>query len=241
MTHAQPIAGARLLEFIGDSGPAVLLVSVHRRHAFNTTMARLLSATDAGIRLGIVNVLDLLATGGGAVPFLIASLASRGTTTSFGVLPGYYLFANGRMLAWDAGLPTTADGESIAGSLLLGTIWTGVTRDFSFMAQAVHLAADETGATRVAARFRDLLACDHAQSAHAREYRSSASTDLGWACQTLGVGPHASEREIQQAWRRLRIEHHPDHARDRSDFERRSKLSVEVNHARDILLKRRSA
>ena len=241
MTHAHPIAGARLLEFIGDSGAAVVLVSVHRRHTFNTTLARQLSATDANIRLGIVNVLDLLATGGGAVPFLIASLAARGTTTSFGVLPGYYLFSNGRMLAWDAGLPSSADGETIAGSLLLGTIFTGVTRDFSFIAQAVHLAADETGATRVAARFRDTLARDQARGAHAHEYRSASSTDLSWACATLGVGPFATEREIQQAWRRLRIEHHPDHARDRSDFERRSRLSVEINHARDILLKRRTA
>lgn len=241
MTQAHPIAGARLLEFIGDSGAAVVLVSVHRRHTFNATLARHLAKKDTEIRLGIVNVLDLLATGGGAVPFLIAGLAARGTTTSFGVLPGYYLFSNGRMLAWDAGLPSRADGETIAGGLLLGTIWTGVTRDFSFIAQALHLAADETGAQRVAARFNNLLANDSGHGAHTREYRSSPRTDIGWACATLGVGPNASEREIQQAWRRLRIAHHPDHARDRADFERRSQLSVEINHARDILLRRRTA
>lgn len=240
MTHAQPIAGGRLLEFIGDAGAAVVLVSIHRRHAFNVTLARQLSARDANIRLGIVNILDLLATGGGAVPFLIASLAARGTTTKFGVLPGYYLFSDGRLLAWDAGLPSSADGETIAGSLVLGTIWTGVSRDFSFIAQALHLAADETGAARVAARFNTILSNAHSEGAHASEYRASTRTDVGWACDTLGVGPQATPREIHRAWRRLRIEHHPDHARNQSDFERRSRLSAEINHARDILLRRRT-
>jgi hypothetical protein len=238
VSRLHSIEGARLLDFIRTADTAVVLVSVHRVHAFNPSLARRLAAAQPDIELGVVSVFDLLATGRAAVPFLVAGLKAHEAPMSFGVLPGYYLFSRGQMLAWDAGLPTMADGEPIAGSLLLGTIWSGVTRDFSFITQALRLAADETGAQRVATRFSDLLGRRRTAHEHARRYQSGPNGDVKWACKILNVQPDAGEREIQKAWRRCRIAHHPDRARDQSDFERRSRLSVDINHARDILLKR---
>ena len=65
--------------------------------------------------------------------------------------------------------------------------------------------------------------------------------DVFWAYQTLGVLPTATDREIHEAWRRKRRETHPDHAAgDAAEFERRSRLSRDLNRARDIIAAYRS-
>ena len=241
MSNVQDIEAAKLLEFVGGPGIAVVLVSVHPRHTFNAALARRLAAAQADVRLATVSVIDLFVTGGTPVIFLIASLNMRGVKASLGVLPGYYLFANGQLLAWDAGLPGRESGETIAGSLLLGTLWSGVTRDLSFIAQALRQAATESGAARVARRFEEVLAQHQGQRAGAHRDASRAAEDLKWACRVLGVAENASDREIHHAWKRRRVEYHPDRARDHADFERRSRISTDINRARDILLALRHA
>jgi curved DNA-binding protein CbpA len=63
---------------------------------------------------------------------------------------------------------------------------------------------------------------------------------LYWAYQVLGVLPTATDREVHEAWRRRRAETHPDHAgSDPAEFERRSRLSCDINLARDIIVKHR--
>jgi DnaJ domain len=241
VSRADQIGAARLLEFIGGPGEAVVLVSVHPAHTFNAALERRLTTALADVRLGRVSVLELLATGGAAVQFLSTNLHARGVHTPFGVLPGYYLFSGGRLLAWDAGLPGLEDGRSIAGSLLLGTICAGVTRDMSFIVQALRLAADESGAARVTDRFHDILARHRSQKTGGAAHGSRPSDDIQWASSMLGVKPTASDREIHRAWRRRRVECHPDRARNRADFKRRSRISVDINRARDILLNLRPA
>jgi DnaJ-class molecular chaperone len=61
-----------------------------------------------------------------------------------------------------------------------------------------------------------------------------------WAYQTLGVLPSVSDREVQQAWRKRRIENHPDSAaHDPVEFQRLSRISSDLNRARDIILRHR--
>lgn len=240
MSRADQIGAARLLEFVGGPGEAVVLVSLHPAHAFSAALERRLVAEHPDVRLGRVSALELVATGGAAVQFLSANLHARGVRTPFAVLPGYYLFSGGQLLAWDAGLPGLEDGRSIAGSLLLGTVCAGVTRDVSFIVQALRLAADESGAARVTTRFHDILA-SHRNPKTGGASRSSRSDDVQWACSMLGVKAKASDREIHRAWRRRRVECHPDRARNRADFKRRSRISADVNRARDILLNLRPA
>jgi hypothetical protein len=243
-----PVHASRFFEFIAGEGLKVILVSVHPLHTFNAALAQRLRADHADIALGTVGLTDLVVSGGSAVPFLHQGLRGCGAPAAFGVLPGYCLFRDAKMLAWDAGFPASTDVEGIARGALLGVIWSGLTRDLSFVTQALRGATEQVAAQRVAARF--MYAAAHAQ-AYEQAWRQTGDPassrtpprgqDLYWAYQTLGVLPTASDREVHDAWRRKRMEHHPDHAgSDAADFERRSRLSAEINRARDIILEHRA-
>jgi curved DNA-binding protein CbpA len=65
--------------------------------------------------------------------------------------------------------------------------------------------------------------------------------EVRWAYDLLAVAPSASDREVHQAWRRRRIEMHPDAvAGDPAEFDRRSRISADINRARDIIVDHRS-
>jgi hypothetical protein len=242
------VHASRFFEFIAGPGLQVLLVSVHPLHTFNAALARQLQIDHEGIALGIVKLHDLVLSGGPAVPFLHEGLRACGAQSSFGILPGYYLFRRSQMLDWSAGLPSTADVEGIARGALLGVLWSGLTRDLAFVTQALRGAAEEVAAQRVAARFR--YAASHQQSyeqawRRTEDQQSNRTPprdhNLYWAYQMLGVLPTASDREVHEAWRRKRRENHPDHAGlDSADFELRTRISADVNRARDIILEHRA-
>jgi hypothetical protein len=243
-----PVPASRFFEFIAGGGLKVILVSVHPLHTFNAALAQQLRIDHEDIALGIVGLPDLVLSGGSAVPFLHQGLRACGAPSTFGILPGYYLFRGSDMLQWDSGLPVTTDVEGIARGALLGVLWSGLTRDFSFVAQALRGATEQVAAQRVAARFKYAAAHQHPyeQAWRRTEGQPSGQTpprgqDLYWAYQLLGVLPTASDREVHEAWRRKRMENHPDHAgSDAADYELRSRISAEINRARDIILEYRS-
>jgi hypothetical protein len=240
VTEPIPIDAADFFEFIGDSGLAVVLVSVHPLHEFNRALSQQLASEHKAIAIGTVDLYDLLATGSSAMRFLHQGLRGCGAPSAFGVLPGYCLFRGGEMLAWDAGLPSFADVEAIARSALLGAIWSGVSRDLAFMRQALQMAADQAAAQRVAAVFRRAIAGEGTKRQAPRESQPPPVDELYWAYQLLGVLPTASDREVHDAWRQKRMETHPDHAGpDAAEFERRSRISREINRARDLIMSHR--
>jgi DnaJ-class molecular chaperone len=106
--------------------------------------------------------------------------------------------------------------------------------------RALLLACDQAAAHRVARVFRE--------AATARSYRQSTTQsgpppadEVRWAYDVLGVQPTATDGEVHQAWRRRRIEMHPDRAAgDVVEFERRNRISVDINRARDIIVSHRS-
>ena len=240
---AEPIsvAAADLFEFVRQSRLAVLLVSLHPLHAFNSALAKELLADHESIALGTIDISKLLTSGGPALRFLHQGLRRCGAPAAFGVLPGYYLFRAGALVAWDAGLPTFADATAIARSAMLGAVWSGVSRDVSFVSQALRFAADHAAGQRVAAAFRYVIDNPAADSRSASEPDATPVDDVFWAYQTLGVLPTATDREVHEAWRRKRREDHPDHAvGDAAEFERRSRISRDLNRARDIIIAYRS-
>jgi len=145
------------------------------------------------------------------------------------------------MLAWDAGLPMFGDVEAMARSALLGAVWSGVTRDLTFVGQALQAAAEQIAGERVAARFRHVAAEREARGRASTQAGAPPVDDLFWAYQILGVPPTATDREVHDAWQGRRKEDHPDLAAgDPVEFERRSRISADVNRARDIILEHRS-
>ena len=242
MSDPTTVDAAQLFEFIGGADLAVVLISVHPIHAFSPTLSQQLSRNHKGIALGIVDLRELIFTNGAALRFIHQGLQACGAPTFLGVLPGYCLFRRGEMLAWDTGLPTFADIEAIARSALLGAIWSGVSRDAAFIGQALRVAAEQVAAYRVAVRFRYAASEVRAEREAAGPSRPRPVDELFWAYQMLGVLPTATDQEVHQAWRRRRMEHHPDAvAGNPEEFARRSQISADINRARDIIVNYRAA
>jgi hypothetical protein len=238
---SEPIAvdAAQFFDFIGTAGLKVVLLSVHPSHQFNRALCQQLTGEDETIACGTVGLADLVTRGGPAIPFLHQGMRQCGAPYAFSVLPGYCLFRGTEMLAWDAGLPAFADIAGVFRGTLLGVIWSGLTNDVSFVVQALRFASDHVAAQRVVQHFREAAARPRRQTTAPPPGGAPPPRfdDLRWAYQTLGVPSTASDREVHLAWRQKRIENHPDHAgSDRAEFDRRSRISAEINRARDIII-----
>ena len=241
MLEPIPVDAAHLFEFIGGSGLATILISVHPNHTFNRALSQQLGGEHQDMALGTLDLSDLILVGGPALRFLHQGLRRCGAPSAFGVMPGYCLFRRGEMLAWDVGLPTFADVQAIARSALLGAIWSGFTHDVAFVGKALRLATEQVAAHRVAVLFRHAVVNGGANRQASDQPDPHPIDDLYWAYQTLGVLPTATDREVHEAWRRRRAKTHPDHAaQDPAEFERRSRISAEINRARDTILNYRS-
>ena len=231
---------APLFDFIRTSELAVVFVSAHPVHAVNRVLARRLESEHSGLAVRSVTLGGLLRSGPQVLRYLHQGLRSCGAPAAFGVLPGYYLFRSGVMLAWDSGLPAFTDVSALAQSALLGAVWSGISSDLTFVRQAIAFAADQTAAERVALHFGQAIVDSEARRQAPRVSETPPVDELYWAYQVLGVLPTATDREVHEAWRRRRAEAHPDHAgNDPAEFERRSRLSRDINLARDIIVKHR--
>lgn len=242
MSEPLTVDPARFFEFIGRSELTVVFVSVHPAHGFNRTLCEYMQAErPEEVVFGSVDFMDLILTGGPALPFLHQGLQACGAPSSYGVLPGYWLFRAGEMLAWDAGLPTVGDASAVARSALLGAIWTGLTRDLSFVGRALRQAAEDVTAQRMVTAFREAATAAPDSKRRQPPPRAwSPADELSRAYQLLGVPPTATDQEVQDAWRKRRVETHPDRAaRDPPEFERLSRLSAELNRARDVIFNHR--
>jgi len=281
MIEPTQIEAAHFFEFLGDSEVAVVFLSAHPWHAFNRSLCKRLRPSDGRrIVFGTLNLRDLLVTPSPALSFLRDGMRVCGGPTSLGILPGYWLFDGGEVVAWSAGLPAKDDLGLIARSALLGALWSGVTLRAASLGEALHGAAKEAMAQRTAAVFVEALAT-HAHrgttpqaeagstqtsggtsSSSSRASNSSSDSssnawsrwsgtssgpsahrrdDVSQAYETLGVHPQATDQEVKEAWRKRRREFHPDQsANDPEAFERLSRLSVEINRARDTIFQKRA-
>ena len=242
MTDVRQIRPSRLFDFIRQSELAVVFVSAHSIHTVNRPLVQRLAAEHRDLSAGVVTLGGLLGAGPAVLRYLHQGLRSCGAPSAFGVLPGYYLFRGGVMIAWDAGLPAIDDATALARSALLGAVWSGVSSDVTFVRQALMFAADQSVAERVARLFDRAIADAAARAERGAEHVADAPQvdELYWAYQVLGVMPTATDREVHEAWRRRRAEAHPDHAgSDPAEFDRRSRLSRDINLARDIIVKHR--
>jgi hypothetical protein len=238
MTEPIAVEVGQFFDFIDRPGLAVILVSVHPRHTFSTTLSQQLANDHQDVALGTINLMEVVTSGGPVLPFLHQQFRAS-DVSSFGVLPGYCLFRRAELLSWDAGLPAAADVTAIGQSALLGVLFSTFTSDVLFIVRALQLAVEQVAAPRIALKFR--------QAAESGPRRATGAwppppiDEVRWAYELLGVAPSASDRDVHQAWRRKRKEMHPDAAAgDAAEFARRSRISVDINRARDIIVEHRS-
>jgi hypothetical protein len=250
MIEPVAIAPERFFDFIGSSELTVVFLSVHPLHSFNDALPLHLHDGRPGsdVALGTMDLGTLLLSGGAVLPFLQREIAATGVPAApgLGVMPGYFLFRSGEMLAWEPGIPTFADAPHFVPGALLGAAWWARTQDLTFLVRALRHVADQVTAQRIASSFRAAAA---APPGHRRAWsppgspgRATSQRDVSWACEVLGVSTSASADEIRSAWRKRRMETHPDQAAgDPAEFERRSAMAAEINRAREILLGSRRA
>jgi len=229
-------------DFIARPEATVLFLSVHPAHRFNQLLCDCFDDSEGShpVAFGQLPLLDLFACASPALSFLHREILACGASVPIAIPPGYYLFQQGQMLAWDSGLPTTIDVKSIIRGSWLGATITLLTRNLIYAGIALRSAARKAAAERVAFRFKRAAASHRDNPRQAYERTESTNEDLANAYRVLKVDPSASDDEVKRAWRALQQKFHPDHAaRDPDEFDRLSRRCVEINRARDIIRKHR--
>ncbi|MGD8588227.1 MAG: J domain-containing protein [Chromatiales bacterium] len=224
-------------DFITRPTPVVLFISPHPAYPFNGLLCDYFDQAEGSrIAFAHVKLLDLLNSAGPALAYLHGEILACGTRMPLAVPPGYYLFQQGRMLAWDSGLPEAGDTKRIIRRSLLGAAFTLLTRNFGFVTRALRTAAEEAAAVRVALHFQRAAAAHRENPRKASAHTRTTTDELASAYRVLQVEPTASDEEVNQSWRRLQQRFHPDRAGDDpSEHERLSRRSAEINRARDII------
>jgi hypothetical protein len=240
MSEPIDVEPPRFFEFITRPGLVVVFLSLHPALPYNDALTRHLRDPGGGpVPRGRVVLVELLLASAPAFAFLQQGVRACGVSRVFDVLPGYYLFEHGRMIAWESGFPTTADLDTILGASLLGAIGWVVSREPMLVAKAVYFGACEAVGARMAAQFERAAAepRTHAQ----REAPPPPIDELLHAYRLLGIDPSASDDQVNTAWRKRQAELHPDRAaRDPAEFERRSRIAADLNRAREIIRRHRA-
>lgn len=228
-------------DFIARPEPVVVFLSIHPAHRFNHLLCEYFEDVE-GTRISFAQLplLDLFGSVSPALSFLHAEILACGTSVPFAVPPGYYLFQQGQMLAWDSGLPAGADAKKIIRGSLLGVVISLLTRNLGFLGNVLRSATEIAAAERVALHFRHALAAHIENPRTASAHIDTTTDELANAYRVLQVAPTASDKEVKRAWRLLQHKFHPDRAaQDPDEFDRLSRHCVEINRARDIILNQR--
>lgn len=228
-------------EFVAKPGPNVVFLSAHPLHPFSTPLGEALEASFAGsVQFGTISLFELALSRSPVLHF-IGQRHGELTGSGAMVVPGYYLFRESELLSFDVGLPIRMEVNSMWKDVALTAVWCGVTRQGMEFAKSVFVKASSVCAPRIA---RDMREAWGARERAGRPSTGSArpsKDELRWAYDVLGVDVTASDAEVNAAWRRLRAAHHPDYAAsDAAEFERRTRISQDLNRAREVIFAHRS-
>lgn len=234
--NAVHIPALQFFDFAARPGPTVILAQVSPLQRFNTALLhRLRPAHRSEVSCGYISLFELLVLGDAAIEYLMLGLQACEKWKLAHPLPGYYLFRAGEMLAWDSGLPARPDLQRIIGASFLGVLGYAFTGNWKLVAMAARTGAQEATGERIASRFHRLANEPRRERPTSQPPRNPAA-DLLEAYRLLGVLPHASNEEVEAAWRQKRAEMHPDRvAGDPAECARRTRISKELNRARDLI------
>jgi hypothetical protein len=238
MNESIQLDPTEFFDFIARPEPTVLFLSVHPAHRFNHLLCDCFDDVQGfhPAAFGQLPLLALFECASPALSFLHREILACGASVPIAIPPGYYLFQQGQMLAWDSGLPATTDIKNIIRGSWLGAAITLLTRNLLYAGIALRSAARKAAAERVAFRFKRATASHRDNPRQAYERTDTTTDDLANAYRVLQVDPNASDDEVNRAWRTLQQKFHPDHAaRDPDEFDRLSRRCVEINRARDII------
>ena len=234
VSHLNP---GSLLPFVDAPGLAVVHVCLTLGLPLNRALLPRLAILEEPVRVGQVDLLALVRSNGTALSALRHALRRLGARGRI-VLPGYYLFDDGRLLAFEGGLPTPGDARRIARGTLLGLLFSALQRRSSL--RGLDLSVDDAVAKRMATRFRRALRQRRTRRVGAAPQEPISLDPLTAAYALLGVAPTASDHAVRDAWRRKLVAVHPDRAaRDAREVARRTRRAAELNRAYEIVTQHR--
>ncbi len=242
MNESIQLDASNFFDFITQPEPVVLFLSIHPVHRFNQLLCDHFHQIEGcqQVRFGQLPLLDLFGSDNPALSYLHSEIIASGTSVPIAIPPGYYLFKQGQLLAWDSGLPATTDVKKIISGSWLGTAIALITRNLLYAGIALRSAAEKATAERVAFHFQRATFKQRENPRQKSHQSETSSDELADAYRVLKVDPTASDDEINQAWRTMLQKFHPDRAaRNPDEFDRMSRLCVEINRARDIIRKHR--
>lgn len=242
MREPTEIEPGAFFDFIGQPGLVLVFVPVHIAHRYNPALARHLSKDEAEtVEFGRIGLIELVLGFPPAAMFLAQGLAACGVSVPLAVAPGYYLFRDGQLLAWESGFVAPADLPRMIGPSLLGLVGYAFTQNRGILLTTMRLGMREASARRLAARFREAAERPPPSAAPPPPPPPRPPRDeLLAAYSVLGVAPTATDREVNRAWRKLQSELHPDlAANDPTEHARRTRLMSELNRAREVIRRHR--
>lgn len=238
MTELRELDEHSFYEFVAQPGPGVLFAFVHPLQPLNAALPQHLPEAFDGLEVPMasLSLTELVIARSPVLALLQQATQDSPVARRFGVLPGYYLTCEGRVVAWQSGLPAGPERSLLLGGAIFGAVWHVKTGQGALVARLLQSVFDEASAKRIAGSFARAFAHRGERESGTRSAPRATPDDLRWAYRLLGLTPSASERDVERAWRKKRAESHPDLAYgDPSELERRTRLSLELDRARELI------
>jgi hypothetical protein len=169
-------------------------------------------------------------------------LPNIGLSNNDTILPGYYLFKKGKLIAFHPGTldlqnidPAMAKFTLVSGSIA-GLIVGLVERDGVKGLKTFLDILDMPTAFKVLDFFKQSLGSQNSTYSQYQQ-RVVYEDELTKAYKLLDVSPGATDDEVKKAYRKAILKYHPD--KDHNDKEGRTKMTAEINNAYDLIKKER--
>lgn len=244
-TEPIQIIPADFSKFISDSKLCVIKAGHEETTDFNGTLnSQLNQFFKSSISIGFLNI-DSLNYSDIFVQSLIGEkMINIGLDGSDSVLPGYYLFKDSLLVGYH---PGTFDISKLDPSVQKTTLWFGIamgvlsgitTKSFATGLLTFSAVMDASTGMNIFKFFKEILESKSELDIRRRQ-KIVFLTEIDKAYALLRVSKTATDEEVKKAWKRMLVEFHPDKSKD--DKEKRTKLTVSINEAYEIIMSHRKA
>lgn len=244
-TEPIQISPADLSKFISDKKLCVIRAGLEETVGFNGTLNTQLNQffkttiTIAGLNIESLNYNDVF------LQSLIGEkMINIGLESSDSMLPGYYLFKESRLVGYHSG---TFDISKLDPSVQKTTFWFGIamgvlsgitTKSFATGLLTFSAVMDTSTGMNIFKFFKEILESKSEVDIRRRQ-KVVFLKEIDKAYALLRVSKTSSDEEVKKAWKRMLVEFHPDKSKD--DKEKRTKLTVSINEAYEIIIRHRKA